>query len=243
MREYFGICQTVCGTLIAPGSVGVGGRNHINSNLYAYGANSPVCYTDPDRREHGMPYEVQLKQREYLVNQSISFEDYNHIQKCKAGTQQFQLLTQRPNHPQSCMYYSVINSFKMAGFKESKAFSNLADFVDSKMGALYVDVIKEVLGLDAVAYEIPAGIELDDLKEMVGDSPTLITFTQGDFWNNGNQNQDDRHGISFQGDEFFEPFLGQRKSNFNDILGSKSKDILNFNSNKGGYYFEIKNKD
>ena len=24
--------------------------NHINSNLYAYGANSPVCYTDPDGR-------------------------------------------------------------------------------------------------------------------------------------------------------------------------------------------------
>ena len=110
--------------------------------------------------------------------------------------------------------------------------------VSSKKCKLHTDVIKEVFGLDAVYYEIPAGLSEKELKALVGDNPAMIRFPQRAFWGNDKLPEDGEHGIGYVNGGFIEPYMGRHGESWKDVRGARS--TADFTSNLGGLYFEIK---
>ena len=194
---------------------------------------------DPDGRKN-VPFEVQQKLRQYT-----SFKDYNHIQKCKEGPMDFPeqgLLTQKVDGEvkfgTACIYFSVINSFLMAGNKRKFYIPpDLSTFVDKTRGN-YDALVKTVFGLDVICTEIPVGLDETQLKETIGKNPAVLIFTQADFW------KDDKlignHGIAYSNGNMFDPYMERENTNFEKVRGQRDGNKAKLTDYIKGLYFEIK---
>lgn len=192
---------------------------------------------DPDGRE-GIPFEVQQKLRQY-----ISFKEYNQIQKCKEEPMAFpeqgfltQIVNGKEKFGTACIYFSVINSFLMAGNKRKYyILPDLSTFVDKTRGN-YDALIKAVFGLDVICKQIPVGLNETELKEIIGKNPAVLIFTQDVFWKNGIENEN--HGIAYFDGNMFEPYMERESTDFAKVRGQKSKAVIT--EYIKGWYFEIK---
>ncbi|MGI5111080.1 hypothetical protein H0R90_03500 [Treponema putidum] len=147
-------------------------------------------------------------------------------------------------YPNACHYDSVVGAVNLAGHNykadvtKERAEKMANDAISDKGNKLYTDVIKEVFGVDAVYYEIPKGISLQDLKTLVGDNPAMIKFPQRDFWGNDTLPEDGQHAIGYASGGFIDPYMGRHGEQWEDVRGSSS--TADFTSNLGGFYFKIK---
>ncbi|EMB37760.1 MULTISPECIES: hypothetical protein [Treponema] len=177
-----------------------------------------------------------------LTNKKLSFDaSYKEVQddlpmqKDKNG---------KVIYPNTCKYNSTIGAVRLSGYtykddltkEDVEKITNKA--VSSKKCKLHTDVIKEVFGLDAVYYEIPAGLSEKELKALVGDNPAMIRFPQRAFWGNDKLPEDGEHGIGYVNGGFIEPYMGRHGESWKDVRGARS--TADFTSNLGGLYFEIK---
>ncbi|UTC97633.1 hypothetical protein E4N83_04995 [Treponema denticola] len=177
-----------------------------------------------------------------LTNKKLSFDasykeaqDDLPMQKDKNG---------KVIYPNTCKYNSTIGAVRLSGYtykddltkEDVEKITNKA--VSSKKCKLHTDVIKEVFGLDAVYYEIPAGLSEKELKALVGDNPAMIRFPQRAFWGNDKLPEDGEHGIGYVNGGFIEPYMGRHGESWKDVRGARS--TADFTSNLGGLYFEIK---
>ena len=177
-----------------------------------------------------------------LTNKKLSFDaSYKEVQddlpmqKDKNG---------KVIYPNTCKYNSTIGAVRLSGYtykddltkEDVEKITNKA--VSSKKCKLHTDVIKEVFGLDAVYYEIPAGLSEKELKALVGDNPAMIRFPQRAFWGNDKLPEDGEHGIGYVNGGFIEPYMGRHGESWKDVRGARS--TADFTSNLGGFYFEIK---
>ena len=174
-----------------------------------------------------------------LTNKKLSFDaSYKEVQddlpmqKDKNG---------KVIYPNTCKYNSTIGAVRLSGYtykddltkEDVEKITNKA--VSSKKCKLHTDVIKEVFGLDAVYYEIPAGLSEKELKALVGDNPAMIRFPQRAFWGNDKLPEDGEHGIGYVNGGFIEPYMGRHGESWKDVRGARS--TADFTSNLGGLYF------
>ena len=177
-----------------------------------------------------------------LTNKKLSFDaSYKEVQddlpmqKDKNG---------KVIYPNTCKYNSTIGAVRLSGYtykddltkEDVEKITNKA--VSGEKCKLHTDVIKEVFGLDAVYYEIPAGLSEKELKALVGDNPAMIRFPQRAFWGNDKLPEDGEHGIGYVNGGFIEPYMGRHGESWKDVRGARS--TADFTSNLGGLYFEIK---
>ena len=215
--------------------------------MYHYAGNNPVKYTDPDGRLYGLPREAQKKIQERVVNNSINYNDYNHIQQAKAGAFEFPhgKLTQKVNgvtkYGTACIYFSVVNACLMSGMKPDGFIPpDLSTFVDKKRGN-YTDLLKTIFGVGSVYHEIPSGLNEAQLQELIGNNPAVLIYDQQGFW--GNDSLSGVHGIAYFEGNLHEPFTGRQGSNFNTIKGFWSKPEYLITNYLRGFYMEIKNDE
>ena len=148
-------------------------------------------------------------------------------------------------YPYICQYASATGSVHLAGYDYKEDLTKeevekiLNDAVSGEKCKPLTDVIKEIFGLDANYYEIPAGISEKELKALVGDNPAMIKFPQRDFWGNKELPEDGKHGIGYSNGGFIEPYMGRNGKKWEDVRGRSSQ--ADFTTNLGGYYFKIQN--
>ena len=148
-------------------------------------------------------------------------------------------------YPYICQYASAMGSIHLAGYDYKEGLTKeevekiLNDAVSGEKCKPFTDVIKEIFGLDATYYEIPAGISEKELKALVGDNPAMIKFPQRDFWGNKELPEDGKHGIGYSNGGFIEPYMGRNGKKWEDVRGRSSQ--ADFTTNLGGYYFKIQN--
>ena len=136
----------------------------------------------------------------------------------------------------ACIYFSVINSFLMAGNKRKYyILPDLSTFVNKTRGN-YDALIKAVFGLDVICNPIPVGLDETQLKKIIGKNPAVLIFTQAYFWNNNKENEN--HGIAYFDGNMFEPYMERENTNFEKVRGTKSEAVIT--DYIKGWYFEIK---
>ncbi|UTC61382.1 hypothetical protein E4O05_07370 [Treponema sp. OMZ 787] len=179
----------------------------------------------------------QVKKKEVIFKEVIKERGTNlPMQKDKDG---------KVIYPNICQYASVIGAINLSGYNYKEGLTKekvekiLNDAVSRKKCRPYTDVIKEIFGVDAVCYEIPEGISMENFKTLIGDNPALIRFPQRDFWGNDTLPEDGRHGIGYSNGGFIEPYMGRNGEQWKDVRGLKSQ--AEFKKNLGGFYFKIEN--
>ena len=138
----------------------------------------------------------------------------------------------------ACIYFSVINSFLMAGNKRKYyILPDLSTFVNKTRGN-YDALIKAVFGLDVICKRIPVGLNETDLKKFIGKNPAVLIFTQAYFW--WNQNENENHGIAYFDGNMFEPYMGRESTKFEEVRGQKAGNETKLTDYIKGWCFEIK---
>lgn len=99
-------------------------------------------------------------------------------------------------------------------------FKSASDFMNSRVGKSYVLALQKALKVKNVkAHEVTLGVSEEAMKWEIGDSPALISYTQADFWGNGNHHRS--HGIAYYKGHYHDPYIG-RSGTFEQTRGSKS---------------------
>ena len=204
-------------------------------------------YVDPDGRKYGFTREAQKKIQERAINNSISYDVYNHIQKCKQGPVEYPVkkLTQKVNgrvkFGTACIYFSAINACLMSGLTPDGYIPpDLSTFVDNTRG-VYTSLIQTVFGVNVIYHDIPIGLNEKELKEKIGMNPAVLIFEQSDFW--GNTALEGVHGIAYFNGEFHEPFTGRQGCDFNKIKSPVASSDYAVENYLRGFYFEVINDE
>jgi LysM repeat protein len=191
-------------------------------------------------------HNVEVGQNIRLPGEGINFNfninidiDFNKLKTALGGFFRYMErgdLAQNSNKEKyelDCFKFATAYSMLMSGKKPNKLFWRkiIADLVHDRTWVV-ADILEGVFGIEnAQVHDIPTGLSENELKQLIGNNPAVLHYSQSDFWGPHRPN-DESHAVGYYKGKIGETYFG-KSGKFDKLKGNNNTSIEDYS---GGYY-------